>query len=81
MNRSCGCEIPDPCSMRGGTRGVSAAHQDGMQLDKLAVLGRVGQIFTLTVDGGDAKLNLGQLGLPDEIQDGCILRRLNLHDV
>ncbi len=46
---------------------ASAAHQDGIEFDELAVLGLVAQILALTVDGGDAELDLGQLGPPDEI--------------
>src|SRR3972149_3388525 len=66
---------------RKGGKGGSAAHEDGVQLDELAVLGLVAQVFPVTVDGGDAELHLGQLGQPDEIQDGRILRSLHLEDV
>jgi len=60
---------------------TSAAHQDGMQLDELAVLGLIGEVFTLAVDGGEPELHLRQARETNQVQDGGPLRTLDLHDV
>jgi hypothetical protein len=60
-------EVSDPGSVVPGGPDESTAHQDGMKLDGLAILGTIGEIFALAVDGGDAELDLGQIGQPDEV--------------